>query len=134
MLAVAQLYHYLAPHAEMAQCAKAMCRLMREKRETQYVILNSIAAIAPKRTSLFSNHLKSFFIRAHDPRFVRMLKLELLVMLSNETNVAMVLREFQTYIRDEDKAFATKTIQVIQMTHVDTANRACSASVVAPPS
>jgi AP-3 complex subunit beta len=44
---------------------------------------------------LFESYLKSFYVVSSDPTHVKMLKLEILSNLANESNVAIVLREFQ---------------------------------------
>ena len=41
-----------------------------------------------------------------------MLKLEVLTAIANDSNVHHVLREFQFYIKNSDKAFVSATIQV----------------------
>jgi AP-3 complex subunit beta len=46
VLAVASLFHYLAPPSEAAKVAKAIVRLIRSKREIQYIILTNIATMA----------------------------------------------------------------------------------------
>uniref|UniRef100_A0A8C9JIL5 AP-3 complex subunit beta n=1 Tax=Panthera tigris altaica TaxID=74533 RepID=A0A8C9JIL5_PANTA len=62
---------------------------------------------------MFEPYLKSFYIRSTDPTQIKILKLEVLTNLANETNTPTVLREFQTYIRSMDKDFVAATIQAI---------------------
>jgi AP-3 complex subunit beta len=62
---------------------------------------------------LFESYLKSFYVVSSDPTHVKMLKLEILSNLANESNVAIVLREFQTYVTSNDKEFVAATIQAI---------------------
>ncbi|XP_049708466.1 AP-3 complex subunit beta-2 isoform X2 [Elephas maximus indicus] len=66
-----------------------------------------------KRRGMFEPYLKSFYIRSTDPTQIKILKLEVLTNLANETNIPTVLREFQTYIRSMDKDFVAATIQAI---------------------
>lgn len=49
VMAVAQLYHHLAPRSEVAIVGKALIRLLRSHREVQVVILNSIASMSVNR-------------------------------------------------------------------------------------
>lgn len=100
VLAVAQVFHYLAPASEVrwravslvpgvcgrdAELAlllqagvvgRALVRLLRSHREIQYVALHCIATMSATRPSMFEPHLKTFFVSAMDPLFVRELKLE----------------------------------------------------------
>lgn len=61
--------------------------------------------------SLFEPYMKSFFVRSSDPTQIKLLKLEILTNIANETNIP--LREFQTYISSQDKLFVAATITSI---------------------
>lgn len=61
---------------------------------------------------MFEQFLSEFFIDASDPEFSRSLKLEVLTNIANENNINRILREFKEYVKSEDKAFVTATIQV----------------------
>uniref|UniRef100_A0A8C2AKE3 AP-3 complex subunit beta n=1 Tax=Cyprinus carpio TaxID=7962 RepID=A0A8C2AKE3_CYPCA len=87
VMAVAQLYFHLAPKAEVGIIAKAL--------------------------GMFEPYLKSFYIRSTDPTQIKILKLEVLTNLANETNISTILREFQTYIKSMDKDFVAASIQAI---------------------
>ncbi|RXN05293.1 AP-3 complex subunit beta-2 isoform X5 [Labeo rohita] len=62
---------------------------------------------------MFEPYLKSFYIRSTDPTQIKILKLEVLTNLANETNISTILREFQTYIKSMDKDFVAASIQAI---------------------
>ncbi|XP_019360067.1 PREDICTED: AP-3 complex subunit beta-2 isoform X4 [Gavialis gangeticus] len=113
VMAVAQLYFHLAPKAEVGVIAKALVRLLRSHSEVQYVVLQNVATMSIKRKGMFEPYLKSFYIRSTDPTQIKILKLEVLTNLANETNISTILREFQTYIRSMDKDFVAATIQAI---------------------
>ncbi|XP_030633382.1 AP-3 complex subunit beta-2 isoform X1 [Chanos chanos] len=113
VMAVAQLYFHLAPKAEVGVIAKALVRLMRSHSEVQYVVLQNVATMTIKRRGMFEPYLKSFYIRSTDPTQIKVLKLEVLTNLANETNISTILREFQTYIKSMDKDFVAATIQAI---------------------
>ncbi|XP_013979506.1 AP-3 complex subunit beta-2 isoform X12 [Salmo salar] len=113
VMAVAQLYFHLAPKAEVGVIAKALVRLMRSHSEVQYVVLQNVATMSIKRRGMFEPYLKSFYIRSTDPTQIKVLKLEVLTNLANETNISTILREFQTYIKSNDKDFVAATIQAI---------------------
>uniref|UniRef100_A0A8C0JBC6 AP-3 complex subunit beta n=1 Tax=Chelonoidis abingdonii TaxID=106734 RepID=A0A8C0JBC6_CHEAB len=110
VMAVAQLYFHLAPKAEVGVIAKALVRLLRSHRSQG----NWAAAKAALSVQgMFEPYLKSFYIRSTDPTQIKILKLEVLTNLANETNISTILREFQTYIRSMDKDFVAATIQAI---------------------
>ncbi|XP_068622405.1 AP-3 complex subunit beta-2 [Battus philenor] len=113
VMAVAQLLYHCGPAQELPPVAKAMIRLLRAPIEIQSVVLNSIAALTVTRRSLFEPFLKSFFVRNSDPTHIKLLKLEILTNLATEASAPVVLREYQTYVTSNDKAFAGATIQAI---------------------
>ncbi|XP_050349883.1 AP-3 complex subunit beta-2 [Nymphalis io] len=113
VMAVAQLFYHCGPVQELQPVAKAMVRLLRAPIEVQSVVLNSIASLTVTRRSIFEPFLKSFFVRNSDPTHIKLLKLEILTNLSTETSAPVVLREYQTYVTSNDKAFVAATIQAI---------------------
>uniref|UniRef100_A0A8C4NEH5 AP-3 complex subunit beta n=1 Tax=Eptatretus burgeri TaxID=7764 RepID=A0A8C4NEH5_EPTBU len=113
VMAVAQLYFHLAPRAELGIIAKPLVRLLRSHREVQYVVLHNIATMSIKRQGMFEPYLKSFYIRSTDPTLIKTLKLEILTNLGSETSMSTILREFQTYVRSQDKTFVAATIHAI---------------------
>ncbi|XP_060804461.1 AP-3 complex subunit beta-2 [Amyelois transitella] len=113
VMATAQLIVHTAPAQELPPVAKAMVRLLRAPIEVQSVVLNAIASLTVTKRSLFEPFLKSFFVRNSDPTHIKLLKLEILTNLATEASAAVVLREFQTYVTANDKAFAGATIQAI---------------------
>jgi len=62
---------------------------------------------------MFEPFLKSFFVRTSDPTHIKLLKLEIVTNLATESSIAVILREFQTYISSTDKTFVAATIQAI---------------------
>ncbi|XP_051898504.1 AP-3 complex subunit beta-2 isoform X2 [Pristis pectinata] len=127
VMAVAQLYFHLAPKAEVGVIAKALVRLLRSHSEVQFVVLQNVASMSIKRRGMFEPHLKSFYIRSTDPTQIKVLKLEVLTNLASETNISTILREFQTYIKSQDKDFVAATIQAIGRcaTNIDEVQDTC---------
>ncbi|XP_029431280.1 LOW QUALITY PROTEIN: AP-3 complex subunit beta-1 [Rhinatrema bivittatum] len=113
VMAVAQLYWHLAPKSETNIVAKSLVRLLRSYREVQYIVLENAATMSIQRKGMFEPFLKSFYVRSTDPTMIKTLKLEILTNLANEANISTVLREFQTYVKSQDKQFAAATIQAI---------------------
>jgi len=113
VMAVAQLYHHVAPKNEVQLIAKALIRLLRSHKEVQSVVLNCIASMSTKRKAIFEPHLKSFFVRTSDPTHLKLLKLDILTNLASAGSISLILREFQTYISSSDRSFVAATIQAI---------------------
>ncbi|XP_030381657.1 AP-3 complex subunit beta-2 [Scaptodrosophila lebanonensis] len=113
VMAVAQLYHHLAPRNEVQLIAKALIRLLRSHKEVQSVVLTCIASMSTKRKAIFEPHIKSFFVRTSDPTHLKLLKLDILTNLASATSISLILREFQTYISSSDRSFVAATIQAI---------------------
>uniref|UniRef100_A0A8C9ZVD0 AP-3 complex subunit beta n=1 Tax=Sander lucioperca TaxID=283035 RepID=A0A8C9ZVD0_SANLU len=83
-------------------------------RNTKPLLQSRNAAVSPL-TLLLSHRSRCeyFYIRSTDPTQIKVLKLEVLTNLANETNISTILREFQTYIKSMDKDFVAATIQAI---------------------
>ncbi|KAM6105979.1 AP-3 complex subunit beta-1 isoform 1-T1 [Pterocles gutturalis] len=113
VMAVAQLYWHLAPKSEAGMVSKSLVRLLHSSREVQYIVLQNIATMSIQRKGMFEPYLKSFYVRSTDPTMIKTLKLEILTNLANEANISTLLREFQTYVKSQDKQFAAATIQAI---------------------
>uniref|UniRef100_A0A8C0FY22 AP-3 complex subunit beta n=1 Tax=Bubo bubo TaxID=30461 RepID=A0A8C0FY22_BUBBB len=113
VMAVAQLYWHLAPKSEASIVSKSLVRLLHSNREVQYIVLQNIATMSIQRKGMFEPYLKSFYVRSTDPTMIKTLKLEILTNLANEANISTLLREFQTYVKSQDKQFAAATIQAI---------------------
>uniref|UniRef100_A0A8D3C6L5 AP-3 complex subunit beta n=1 Tax=Scophthalmus maximus TaxID=52904 RepID=A0A8D3C6L5_SCOMX len=113
VMSVAQLYWHLAPKHEVTIVTKSLVRLLRSHREVQYIVLQNIATMSIQRKGMFEPFMKSFYVRSTDSTHIKTLKLEILTNLANEANISTILREFQTYVKSQDKAFAAATIQAI---------------------
>ena len=95
---------------------KALVHACRAHPEMQYCVLSAINAIAAKPggyARMFAPYLKSFYVLAADPFYVRELKLDIMASLASEVNMTSILREMQAYCRDADKAFVGAAIQAI---------------------
>ncbi|XP_076020068.1 AP-3 complex subunit beta-1 isoform X2 [Genypterus blacodes] len=113
VMSVAQLYWHLAPTHEVNIVTKSLIRLLRSHREVQYIVLQNIATMSIQRKGMFEPYMKSFYVRSTDATHIKTLKLEILTNLANEANISIILREFQTYVKSQDKPFAAATIQAI---------------------
>uniref|UniRef100_A0A672PRD3 AP-3 complex subunit beta n=1 Tax=Sinocyclocheilus grahami TaxID=75366 RepID=A0A672PRD3_SINGR len=113
VMAVSQLYWHLSPKHELSVITKSLVRLLRSHREVQYIVLQNIATMSIQRKGMFEPFMKSFYVRSTDATHIKTLKLEILTNLANEANISTILRELQTYVKSQDKAFVAATIQAI---------------------
>lgn len=114
VMAVAQLYHHIAPTKDVSLVAKALVRLLRSRKEVQSIVLTCIASMSVNRKQIFELYLKSFFVRtSDDPTHIKLLKLDIMTNLATEASIGIILREFQTYVQSNDKNFVAATIQAI---------------------
>ncbi|KAL2099800.1 hypothetical protein ACEWY4_004194 [Coilia grayii] len=113
VMSVAQLYWHLAPKHEVSIVSKSLVRLLRSHREVQYIVLQNIATMSIQRKGMFEPFMKSFYVRSTDATHIKTLKLEILTNMANEANISTILREFQTYVKSQDKVFAAATVQAI---------------------
>jgi hypothetical protein len=73
VLAVCSLHFYCGTQSVLTtqQIGKALVRILRNRREVQFVVLNSINAMARERPAIFRPFLSDFFIKSTDPTFNR---------------------------------------------------------------
>jgi AP-3 complex subunit beta len=74
VLAVCCLHFYCGSSDDAnstAQISKALVRILRNRRETQAVVLRSILAMAQLRPHLFAGYVADFFVKASDPMYNR---------------------------------------------------------------
>lgn len=113
VMAVARVYHHLAPTNEVSIVARSLVRLLRSHREVQTIVLSNIATVSASSKGMFEPYLKGFFVHSSDPTHIRLLKLEIMTNIAGETSIGTILREFQSYISSPDKQFVASTIQAI---------------------
>jgi AP-1 complex subunit beta-1 len=59
------------------------------------VALRNINLIVQKRPGILQHELRVFFIKYNDPIYVKMEKLEIMIMLASERNIDQVLNELK---------------------------------------
>ena len=60
MFVVYNIYNYV-------KIGKALIRILRNRREVQYVVLNCIRAMSSERPDMFKYYLRDFFMKSSDP-------------------------------------------------------------------
>lgn len=99
-----------------ALCAKLgppLVTLLSKQPEIQYVALRNINLILQKRPSVLQNEIRVFFCKYNDPIYVKMEKLEIMIMLANDRNIDQVLLEFKEYAQEVDVEFVRKAVRAI---------------------
>ena len=81
VLAVCALHYYCGTQSAVTtqQIGKALVRILRNRREVQYVVLNCINSMARERPTIFGPFLSDFFIKSTDPTFNRYVLLYLFI-------------------------------------------------------
>jgi AP-1 complex subunit beta-1 len=87
--------------------------MLSKEPEIQYVALRNINLILQKRPNILNNEMKFFFCHYNDPLYVKMEKLEIMIMLTNEKNIDQVLLELKEYCNRADVEFVRKSVRAI---------------------
>jgi len=109
--------HIKSPEAVKALCNKMapplVTLLTTKEPEIQYVALRNINLIVQKRPSILTREMRVFFIKYNDPIYVKMEKLEIMIMLTSEKNIDQVLHEFKEAATEVDVEFVRKSVRAI---------------------
>lgn len=92
----------LPPRNSLYPVAKALIRILRNRREVQYILLQCIRDMATIHPVMFKDYVPSFYSTHTEPLFIRLLKLEILGIVSVCLSVEecrLLLCELQVYIR-----------------------------------
>jgi len=87
--------------------------LLSAEPEIQYIALRNINLIVQKHPTILSHEIRVFFCRYNDPIYVKMEKLELMVLLCSERNAEQVLLELKEYATEVDVDFVRKAVRAI---------------------
>mmetsp|Transcript_35278 Transcript_35278/g.85545 ORF Transcript_35278/g.85545 Transcript_35278/m.85545 type:complete len:1320 (+) Transcript_35278:50-4009(+) len=116
VLSVCSLHYYCGVSSVKARSAigRALVRIHRDRREIQYVVLTSIQTLVQECPSAFSPFLPDFFVKALDPPFTRLIKIDILTSLALEpAAIEAVLKEMRMYIRSADTKFVSASIRAV---------------------
>lgn len=92
---------------------KALVRVLRSPRESQYLVMANIATLSEDRPVIFEKEHRHFFVRVGEPDFLRLQKLQILSNIACEENVSSILSEMESYVRDHDKGFVRSAIRCV---------------------
>jgi AP-1 complex subunit beta-1 len=86
--------------------------------EIQYVALRNIQLIVAARPDILHKDIKVFFCKFNDPLFVKMEKLEVLILLVREATANEVLGELKEYASEVDVEFVRRSVRAIGRTAI----------------
>lgn len=93
--------------------APPMVTLLSAEPEIQYVALRNINLIVQKRPDILKQEMKVFFVKYNDPIYVKMEKLDIMIRLAQQSNIAQVLSELKEYAAEVDVDFVRKAVRAI---------------------
>ncbi|CAC5413440.1 AP1B1 [Mytilus coruscus] len=93
--------------------APPLVTLLSAEAEIQYVALRNINLIVQKRSDILKNEMKVFFVKYNDPIYVKLEKLDIMIRLTSQANIAQVLAELKEYSTEVDVDFVRKSVRAI---------------------
>jgi len=87
--------------------------LLSSEPEVQYVALRNINLIIQKRPEILKNEMKVFFVKYNDPIYIKLEKLDIMIRLTSQANIAQVLSELKEYATEVDVDFVRKSVRAI---------------------
>ncbi|KAL5108809.1 AP-2 complex subunit beta [Taenia crassiceps] len=109
---------FINPDSDLAQTtskklAPPLVTLLSAEPEIQYVALRNINLISQKNKDLLKQEIKAFFVKYNDPIYVKLEKLDIMIRLTNQANIAHVLAELKEYAKEVDVDFVRKAVRAI---------------------
>ncbi|KAL0267221.1 UNVERIFIED_CONTAM: hypothetical protein PYX00_009559 [Menopon gallinae] len=93
--------------------APPLVTLLSSEPEVQYVALRNINLIVQKRPDILKHEMKVFFVKYNDPIYVKLEKLDIMIRLASQGNIAQVLSELKEYATEVDVDFVRKAVRAI---------------------
>eukprot|EP01002_Notosolenus_urceolatus_P015200 NODE_74_length_2921_cov_27.791435_g58_i0.p1 GENE.NODE_74_length_2921_cov_27.791435_g58_i0~~NODE_74_length_2921_cov_27.791435_g58_i0.p1 ORF type:complete len:862 (-),score=291.24 NODE_74_length_2921_cov_27.791435_g58_i0:69-2654(-) len=81
--------------------------------EIRYVALRNITLIAQRFPGILTNQAKVFFCKYNDPIFIKLEKLDIMLLLVDASNIEIILSEFKEYASEVDVEFVRKAVRCI---------------------
>lgn len=116
VLEVSKLYFYLGSSQtfEKYNVAGPVTRLMRSDSPVQHVALANIRTMALKRQKCFLPYLSYFFLFPSDPFLVAKLKLQIMTLICNSSNMKAVTSELKYYaLTSFDQRLISESMQAL---------------------
>ncbi|KFQ88103.1 AP-2 complex subunit beta, partial [Phoenicopterus ruber ruber] len=97
----------------LKKLAPPLVTLLSGEPEVQYVALRNINLIVQKRPEILKQEIKVFFVKYNDPIYVKLEKLDIMIRLASQANIAQVLAELKEYATEVDVDFVRKAVRAI---------------------
>uniref|UniRef100_A0A671LLI4 AP-1 complex subunit beta-1-like n=1 Tax=Sinocyclocheilus anshuiensis TaxID=1608454 RepID=A0A671LLI4_9TELE len=97
----------------LKKLAPPLVTLLSAEAELQYVALRNINLIVQKRPEILKHEMKVFFVKYNDPIYVKLEKLDIMIRLASQANIAQVLAELKEYATEVDVDFVRKAVRAI---------------------
>lgn len=82
-------------------------------REMRFTALCHVQQVLRSQPTSYGSHYKRFFCAFSEPAYVKLRKMEILVELVNDENVALILEELKSYCTDVSTELAQAAIKAI---------------------
>ncbi|XP_004072419.1 AP-1 complex subunit beta-1 isoform X5 [Oryzias latipes] len=97
----------------LKKLAPPLVTLLSAEPELQYVALRNINLIVQRRPEIMKHEMKVFFVKYNDPIYVKLEKLDIMIRLASQANIAQVLAELKEYATEVDVDFVRKAVRAI---------------------
>ena len=87
--------------------------LMTKGSETTYVVLNHLKLLSKHAAMMFSGDYKSFYCRFSDTTYVKLLKIDVLVLLANPNTAYDIVSELCEYVSDTSRVVVQASVKAI---------------------
>ncbi|XP_026956211.1 AP-2 complex subunit beta-like, partial [Sagmatias obliquidens] len=96
----------------LKKLAPPLVTLLSGEPEVQYVALRNINLIIQKRPEILKQ-IKVFFVTYNDPIYVKLEKLDIILRLASQANIAQVLAELKEHATEVDVDFVRRAVRAI---------------------
>ncbi|KAM9677895.1 LOW QUALITY PROTEIN: AP-2 complex subunit beta-like [Trichechus inunguis] len=97
----------------LKKLAPPLITLLSGEPEVQYVTLRNINLIVQKRPEILKQEIKVFLVKYNNPIYVKLEKLDIMIRLASQANIALVLAELKEYATEVDIDFVRKAVRAI---------------------
>lgn len=81
--------------------------------ELQFVALRNISLLLQENPDILTKEIRVFFCKYNDPPYVKNEKLNIMIMLANDTNTDQLLMELKEYASEIDMDFVRRAVRAI---------------------
>lgn len=97
----------------LKKMAPPLVTLVSSQPEVQYVALKNIDLLLQKQPNILEKEMRVFFCKYNDPPYLKLVKLEIMVRIANNTNSDQLLAELKEYALELDIDFVRKAVRAI---------------------